>query len=61
MRDADSITESAYQAAALAEPIELERGRIYTRIREPFFFSYVREQLIEKYGATAVRSGGLKV
>ena len=47
--------------AALAQPLGLERGRIYTRIREPFFFSYVRELLIEEYGATTVRSGGLKV
>ena len=60
MREADYITESAYQAA-LAQPIQLDRGQIYTRIREPFFFSYVRELLIDKYGATAVRSGGLKV
>ncbi len=60
MRDTDYISESAYQAA-LAQPLGLERGRIYTRIREPFFFSYVRELLIEEYGATTVRSGGLKV
>ena len=60
MRADDYISESALQAA-LSEPIELKRGQIYTRIKEPFFFSYVREQLIEKYGATLVRSGGLKV
>ncbi len=60
MRNDDYISESAYQAA-LAQPLGLERGRIYTRIREPFFFSYVRELLIEEYGATTVRSGGLKV
>jgi penicillin-binding protein 1A len=60
MRDADYISESAYQAA-VGEPLALKRGRIYTRIREPFFFSYVRELLIEEYGATLVRSGGLKV
>jgi penicillin-binding protein 1A len=60
MRELDYISESAYQAA-LREPLRLDRGRIYTRIREPFFFSYVRELLIEEYGATTVRSGGLKV
>jgi penicillin-binding protein 1A len=60
MRDTDYISESAYQAA-VAQPLGLDRGRIYTRIREPFFFSYVRELLIEEYGATTVRSGGLKV
>ena len=60
MRDIDYISESAYQAA-VAQPLGLDRGRIYTRIREPFFFSYVRELLIKEYGATTVRSGGLKV
>jgi penicillin-binding protein 1A len=60
MRADDYISESALQAA-LAEPIELKRGQIYTKIKEPFFFSYVRELLIDKYGPTLVRSGGLKV
>jgi penicillin-binding protein 1A len=46
---------------AVASPLELTRGHIYTRIREPFFFSYVREELIAKYGANTVRGGGLKV
>jgi penicillin-binding protein 1A len=60
MRESDDISESAYQAA-VNQPLRLKRGRIYTKIREPFFFSYVRELLIREYGATAVRSGGLKV
>jgi penicillin-binding protein 1A len=60
MRADDYISESAFQAA-LAEPVELKRGQIYTKIKEPFFFSYVRELLIEKYGAQLVRGGGLKV
>jgi penicillin-binding protein 1A len=60
MRADDSISESAYQAA-LNQPLDLKRGRIYTRIREPFFFSYVREELIEEYGAETVRSGGLEI
>jgi penicillin-binding protein 1A len=46
---------------AVASALELTRGHIYTRIREPFFFSYVREELIAKYGANTVRGGGLKV
>jgi penicillin-binding protein 1A len=60
MRESDDISESAYQAA-VRQPLELKPGKIYTKIKEPFFFSYVRELLIEEYGATAVRSGGLKV
>ncbi len=39
----------------------LKPGRLYTEIREPFFFSYVRDQLIEQYGANFVRTGGLRV
>jgi penicillin-binding protein 1A len=60
MRADDYISESAYQAA-LSQPLDLKHGRIYTRIREPFFFSYVREELIEEYGAETVRSGGLEI
>jgi len=36
-------------------------GRRYSRIREPYFFGYVRDKLIEVYGAETVRSGGLQV
>ena len=31
--------------------LQLKPGRLYTRIREPYFFSYVRDQLIDEYGA----------
>ena len=34
---------------------------MYDEIREPYFFGYVRDKLIETYGAQRVRSGGLKV
>jgi penicillin-binding protein 1A len=33
----------------------------YFAHREPFFFDYVENQLIERYGADAVRKGGLRV
>ena len=39
----------------------LKPGKLYTRIREPYFFSYVRDQLIAEYGSSTVRSGGLRV
>ena len=39
---------------------ELKPGRLYTQIREPYFFSYVRDELIAEYGANTVRSGGLQ-
>ena len=46
---------------AVGQKLRLKPGELYTRIREPYFFSYVRDQLIAKYGANTVRSGGLKV
>jgi penicillin-binding protein 1A len=60
MRDSGYIDQAQY-AKAVAAPLNLKPGQLYTRIREPFFFSYVREQLIAKYGASTVRGGGLRV
>jgi penicillin-binding protein 1A len=39
----------------------LERGYRYTTIREPYFFDYVQQDLISRYGVATVRQGGLKV
>ena len=46
---------------ARRQPIGLRPGRLYEQIREPYFFGYVRDQLVKAYGAETVRSGGLKV
>jgi penicillin-binding protein 1A len=46
---------------AVNQGLHLKAGKLYTTIREPYFFSYVRDQLISEYGAATVRSGGLKV
>jgi penicillin-binding protein 1A len=55
------ISYANYQEAARVKDLKLKPGKIYTRIREPYFFSYVREELIKEYGANKVRAGGLKV
>ena len=47
--------------AAVRAPLGLRPGRLFTEIREPYFFGYVRDQLIRAYGVETVRSGGLKV
>lgn len=47
--------------AAIASPLRVKRGTRYTKIREPYFFDYVKQQLIDKYGINTVRKGGLKV
>jgi penicillin-binding protein 1A len=48
-------------AEALGTPLELKQGKRYTRRREPYFFDYVQEQLIERYGVGVYRRGGLEV
>ena len=52
-----------------ARPTEARRPRVsssspgdkYSEIREPYFFDFVEQQLIEEYGVNTVRNGGLKV
>ena len=56
-----AISYANYQEAIRVTDLKLKPGKIYSRIREPYFFSYVRDELIRKYGAETVRSGGLKV
>ena len=46
---------------ASAQRLGLRQGHRYTRRREPFFFDYVQESLIEEYGVGVYRRGGLKV
>ena len=60
MLDEGQIKRDQYDWA-VKRGLGLKAGKLYTTIREPYFFSYVREQLIEEYGAATVRSGGLKV
>ena len=60
MLETGVITKREYDVA-LASKLEFRPGRLYNRIREPYFFGYVRDKLIEVYGAETVRSGGLQV
>jgi penicillin-binding protein 1A len=55
------VTAAQYRRAVSSSSLGLRPGRLYTRIREPYFFSFVRDQLIAQYGAPTVRSGGLRV
>jgi penicillin-binding protein 1A len=60
MLDNGYITASEYREAA-TKPIRLKRGTRYTKRLEPYFFDYVQEELIERYGVGVVRQGGLKI
>ncbi|HEY6068311.1 MAG TPA: transglycosylase domain-containing protein [Gaiellaceae bacterium] len=55
------ITQAKYDAARADRNLHLSAGRLYSRIREPYFFDYVRNQLEAQYGVQRVREGGLKV
>ena len=51
----------AQASAAEAAPLETHHGTYYSQRREDFFFEYVREQLVRRYGAKTVQQGGLEV
>jgi penicillin-binding protein 1A len=48
-------------AEAKSQPLGVRQNTYYSAKRENYFFDYVKEQLIERYGITTVRKGGLKV
>ncbi|HEX4717854.1 MAG TPA: transglycosylase domain-containing protein [Thermoleophilaceae bacterium] len=48
-------------AVAMNKPLRLRAGSKYFRRSEPYFFDYVSELLIEKYGLNTYRRGGLRV
>jgi penicillin-binding protein 1A len=47
--------------AAEAAPLEVKRGYHYSERKEDFFFEYVRQQLLSRYGKRTVEEGGLRV
>ena len=60
MRDTGVIPQAAYEQL-LELPLNLQRGSLFSTRREPYFFDFVRRQLVEEYGEEAVRQGGLRV
>ncbi len=51
----------AQAAAAKQAPLEIQHGDFYSQRKEEFFFEYVRQQLIARYGRKTVERGGLQV
>src|SRR5207248_994795 len=45
------ITATQYADTVADRHLHLKAGRLYTRIREPYFFSYVRDELQNQYGS----------
>ncbi|MEQ9094489.1 MAG: transglycosylase domain-containing protein, partial [Miltoncostaeaceae bacterium] len=60
MADQGMISQPVADRAKLSG-LALDRGTAYTRKREEYFFEYVRQVLIERYGERAVQRGGFRV
>ncbi len=60
MADLGYVSESE-AAEARAEPLELHRNDFFQAKRESFFFDYVTDELVKRYGQKTVRSGGLRI
>jgi penicillin-binding protein 1A len=56
-----AITRAEYDRASRKNALGLKAGSLYSEIKEPYFFGYVRDLLVAEYGAQTVRSGGLRV
>ena len=62
----DAMADQGYITPAKAEQVKetgpgLERGMKYETRGQPFFFDFVQNELIERYGLKTVRQGGLRV
>jgi penicillin-binding protein 1A len=60
MHETGALPAQAYEDA-VALPLNLRRGHLFDTQREPYFFEFVRQQLVEAYGEETVRRGGLRV
>jgi penicillin-binding protein 1A len=55
------MIQQATADRAIARPLGTKLSRFYTARRESFFFDYVRQELVDRYGPKRVRQGGLTI
>jgi penicillin-binding protein 1A len=55
------ITKRQYRHVVRDHELHLKASELYKRIQQPYFFSYVRDELVRAYGEARVRHGGLRV
>ena len=60
MLDNGYINQAQFERAS-HRGLGLRHGTRYIQRREPYFFDYVQEKLIERYGVGVVRRGGLRI
>ena len=56
-----AISKRQYRKVVSHHDLHLKPGALYKKIRQPYFFSYVRDELVRVYGEARVRHGGLRV
>ena len=60
MFDQGHITSAQYENA-VSRGLGLRPPKRFTRVRQPYFVQYVRDVLQQRFGRSALQSGGLKV
>jgi penicillin-binding protein 1A len=60
MADQNMITQSQ-AAQAIDEPLGVKANGYYTQKRESYFYDYVKQQLVDEYGAQRVQAGGMHI
>ena len=60
MEQLGKINASEYQDA-VAQDLGLHPGDKYNRIRDPYIFDLVKQELQDRYGVNTVQNGGLKI
>jgi penicillin-binding protein 1A len=56
-----AISRRQYRKVVSHHDLHLKPGALYKKIRQPYFFSYVRDELVRVYGEARVHHGGLRV
>src|SRR5689334_9784043 len=60
MKQQGDISSSEYSSAA-GQGLGLNPGNKFNRIRQPYIFDLVKQELEDRYGVNTVENGGLKV
>src|SRR5262245_21309467 len=60
MEQQGDISADEY-ATAVSQGLGLHPGQKYSRIRQPYIFDLVKQELEDRYGVNTVQNGGLKV
>jgi penicillin-binding protein 1A len=60
MADQGFITQVAADEA-IAKPLGVKRNGYYSKTRETSFYDYVKQQLVDEYGAKRVQAGGMHI